>query len=60
MRLSRTYLCTKFNYYFIFKLKNSFIQLINNVVLVSGAQQSGSVTHVRMSILPQILLHLGY
>ena len=31
------------------------VELINNVVLVSGVQQSDSVTHIHVSVLSQIL-----
>lgn len=44
-------MCFKFLFYIR-------LQLINNVVLVSGVQQSDSVIHVHVSILFQILFPL--
>ena len=41
-------------YFFLF-LFNIGVQLINNVVLVSGVQQSDSVIHIHVSVLFQIL-----
>ena len=38
--------------YFLFYIG---AELINNVVLVSGVQQSGSVIHMYVSVLSQIL-----
>ena len=36
------------------------LQLIYNVVLVPGVQQSDSFIHINISILFQILFHIGY
>ena len=44
-------MCLKFLFYIR-------LQLINNVVLVSGVQQSDSVIHIHVSILFQILFPL--
>ena len=45
------------NLYFPFNLFNFLFYIgvwqINNVVIISGAQQSDSVIHIRVSILPQ-------
>ena len=50
-----------FFFTFCFSLIFYFIlQLINNVVLVSGVQLSDSVIHIHIYILFQILSHIGY
>ena len=36
------------------------VELINNVVIVSGGQQRDSATHVHVAILPQTPLNPGY